>query len=118
VRRWAQPQGFNVGAMSGQSGERAARRAAAEVVGSYHERELGKLLEHVREALVRRDAGEVDAFDVDSLIHRYTQSARRLWNFCTVGGSQLERLASELERMQAEGDSIDWWAAAERGAKT
>jgi hypothetical protein len=56
--------------MSRQSGERAARRAAAEVVGSCHERELGKLLEHVREALVRCDAGAIDAFEVDRVIHR------------------------------------------------
>ena len=104
--------------MSGQSGERAARRAAAEVVGSYHEQELGKLLEHVREALARWDADEIDAFEVDSVIHRYKECARRLWNFCTVGGSQLERLASEIERMQAEGDSIDWWDASERDAET
>jgi hypothetical protein len=103
--------------MSGRSGERAARRAAGEVVGSYHERELGKLLEHVREALVRCDAGEIDAFEVDSVIHRYKQCARRLWNFCTVGGSQFERLANEIERMQAEGDSIDWWGATKRGAE-
>ena len=102
--------------MSGLSGERAARRAAAEVVSSYHEQEMRKLLEHVREALARCDAGEIDAFEVDSVIHRYKQCARRLWNFCTVGGSQLERLANEIERMQAEGESIDWWGAPERGA--
>ena len=61
------PSGFNVGPMSGQSGERAARRAAAEVVGAYHEQELGKLLEHVREALARCDAGEADASNCQML---------------------------------------------------
>jgi hypothetical protein len=79
---------------------------------------LGKVLEHVREALVRCDAGEIDAFEADSVIHRYTQSARRLWNFCTVGGSHLDLLANDVERMQAEADSIDWWGAAERGVET
>ena len=34
------------------------------------------LFEHVRERLARLDAGEIDAFDLDELIHRYKRSAR------------------------------------------
>jgi hypothetical protein len=35
------------------------RRAARAAVGAYHEAELARLLEHVREGIARYDAGEV-----------------------------------------------------------
>ena len=58
---------------------KAERRAAREAVGAYHEAELGGLVEHVREGLARYDAREIDAFELDELIHHYkraTGSAR------------------------------------------
>jgi hypothetical protein len=61
----------------GQS-EKARRRAARQLVGEYHERELARLLERVREGFTRFDAGELDAFELDELIHRYKRSAREL----------------------------------------
>jgi hypothetical protein len=58
--------------------DRAARRAARETISSYHEQQLCLLLEHVRDALGRLDAGDFDAGEVDDLIHRYKRSAREL----------------------------------------
>ena len=93
--------------------EKARRRAAAGLVAAYHEARLAELLEHVREGFARYDAGELDAFDLDELIHRYKRSARELWKFCSGTGSQVEYTARTLERLSAEGDLPDWWAAGE-----
>ena len=95
-------------AMSDAS-EKARRRAAREMVGDYHERELGALLEHVRDGFARLDAGELDAFELDDLIHRYQRSARELWKFCSLGASA----AWALEDARERGEEIDWWAAGE-----
>jgi len=50
------------------------------------------------------------------VIHRYQKAARELWNFCFRGGSgaYVETVAATLERLIAEGERPDWWAAAER----
>ena len=69
--------------------------------------ELTALLEHVREGFARLDAGELDAFELDELIHRYKRSTRELWKFCNLG--RPETVAWMLEN---EGE-IDWWAAGE-----
>ena len=66
-------------------GEKARRRAARRLVGELHERELARLLEQVRDGFARFDAGEIDAFELDDLIHRYKRSARELWKFCALG---------------------------------
>jgi hypothetical protein len=98
-------------AMLDQPGEKARRRAARAVVGEYHERELTALLEHVREGFARLDAGELDAFELDELIHRYKRSARELWKFCNLsspGGA-----AWTIEDARERGEKLDWWAAGE-----
>jgi hypothetical protein len=61
---------------SDRGDERARRRAARQLIGAYHDQQLRALLEHVREGFVRLDAGEIDAFQLDELIHRYKRSAR------------------------------------------
>ncbi len=58
-----------------ESGERAERRAARRTIAAYHEEQLRLLLEQVRDGFARLDAGELDVFQLDELIHRYTQSA-------------------------------------------
>ena len=63
---------------SGRAEERARRRVARETVAAYHEEQLRALLEHLREGFARLDAGEIDVFDLDDLIHRYKRSAREL----------------------------------------
>lgn len=93
-----------------QSSEKARRRAARELVGSYHERELRALLEHVRDGFSRLDAGEIDAFELDDLIHRYKRAARELWKFCSIGP---ESVAWAIEDARERGEEVDWWAAGE-----
>ena len=84
--------------------EKARRRAARELVGDYHERELRALLEHVRDGFARLDAGELDAFELDDLIHRYKRSARELWTFCNLGASA----ARAIEDARESGEELDW----------
>ena len=91
--------------------EKAKRRAARELVGEYHERELLTLLERVREGFARLDAGEIDAFDLDELIHRYKRSTKELWKFCNL--SRPETAAWMLEDAREQGEEVDWWAAGE-----
>jgi hypothetical protein len=62
------------------------RRGAQELVGRYHEEQLGILLEHVRDGFQRLETGEVDVFDLDDLIHHYKRSAQKLWSFCNSTG--------------------------------
>ena len=95
------------------TGERARRRAARELIGAYHDEQLRGLLEDVREGFVRLDRGEIDAFELDDLIHRYKRSARELWKFCGSSGSGWERAVRTLEFLRADGEEPDWWSAGE-----
>ena len=72
------------------------------------------LLERVREGFARLDAGEIDAFELDELIHRYKRSARELWKFCGQSGSGWLTAARTVEHLRARGEERpDWWAAGE-----
>ena len=96
-----------------RAGERAERRAARERIGAYHEAQLRLLLDRVRDGFSRLDAGELDAFELDELIHRYKRSARELWKFCGQTGSDWVSAVRTLEFWQQQGDVPDWWAAGE-----
>src|SRR5919112_729045 len=100
--------GSGTGAQTGPS--KAERRAARAAVGAYHEAELAKLLERVREGIASYDAGEIDAFELDDLIHHYKRATQKLWSFCTGTGAQVETAAKTLEWLRAQGESPDWWA--------
>jgi hypothetical protein len=89
------------------------RRADREAVGAYHEAELGRLLEHVRDGFARYDAGEIDAFELDDLIHHYKRAAQKLWSACVGGGSHVEGMARLIEWQDAQGEHTDWWALGE-----
>lgn len=92
---------------------KAQRRADRALVGTYYEARLAELLERVREGFGRYDAGELDAFELDDLIHRYRRATRELWKFCgTVTGSSAYFAARTIEDLEAQGETIDWW---ERG---
>lgn len=71
---------------------KAQRRAAAAYVAAYHEDQLGRLLQHVRDGMSRYEAGELDAFGLDAVIH--TRAARELWKLCAVAGAQVETVAT------------------------
>jgi hypothetical protein len=91
--------------------ERARRRETRQLVGSYHEQQLLALLGRVREGFTRLDRGEIDAFELDELIHRYKRSARELWKFCGQSGADWEHAARTLTWMREQGDEPDWWQA-------
>jgi hypothetical protein len=88
---------------------KAERRAARAAVGAYHEAELARLIEHVREGLERYDAGEIDAFELDDLIHHYKRATQKLWAFCTGGGAHVYSAARTLEWLREQGELPDWW---------
>jgi hypothetical protein len=93
---------------------KAQRQVDMALVASYHEARLADLLERVRGGFERYDSGELDAFELDELIHRYKKAARELWKFCAdmTGGVSASFIARTLEEMQERGETIDWW---ERG---
>jgi hypothetical protein len=94
--------------------DKANRRTAAALVGAYHEARLAELLEHVRDAFRRYDSGEIDAFELDDVIHHYKRAARELWKFCVVSGGRVLALASVLEESAAAGELPDSWEIARR----
>jgi hypothetical protein len=93
-------------------GERARRRAARRLIAEYHEAELRKLLDHLRDGFRRLDAGEIDPFDLDDLIHRYKRAAQKLWTFCGSSGGAWESAALTIESLRERGEEEpDWWEA-------
>jgi hypothetical protein len=99
--------------------EKADRRAAREVIAAYHQAELRALLERVRDGFARLDAGEIDEFDLDNLIHHYKRSANELWKFCGSTGGQWLQAANALSYWREQGQEPDWWERGEpRGSRT
>ncbi len=95
--------------------EKAKRRAAREVIGAYHQQQLRALLEHIRDGFAQFDAGEIDEFDLDDLIHRYKRAAGELWKFCGNTGGQWLQAANTLAYLREQGEEPNWWAEARRG---
>ena len=96
-----------------QAAEKAERRAARELVGNYHRTELRKLLDHIRDGFARLDAGQIDEFELDQLIHQYESAATKLWSFCGTSGGQWLQAAKSLKYLEATGEpSRDWWGEA------
>jgi glutathionylspermidine synthase len=96
---------------------KAQRRADREAVGAYHEQEQAKLLEHVREGFARWDADEIDAFQLDELIHHYHRASQKLWSMCVGAGGHVSHMARLLEWQSVEGEETDWWAAGAPGRR-
>lgn len=96
------------------SSEKARRREADAFVAAYHQQELRALLEHVREGFARLDAGDIDEFQLDDLIHRYKRAAKNLWVFCQAGGSRSVQIAAAIAAMRGRGETRDWWAESDR----
>jgi hypothetical protein len=92
------------------AGEKAKRRAARELVGAYHQQQLRALLEHVRDGFGQLDAGQIDEFDLDDLIHRYKRAAADLWKFCGSSGGQWLQAANTLAYLRDQHEEPDWWA--------
>jgi hypothetical protein len=96
------------------SDEKAARRAARELMSAYHQEQLGALLDRVREGFAQLDRGEIDEFDLDDLIHRYKRAAADLWKFCGSTGGQWIQAADALTYLRAHGEEPDWWTRSAR----
>ncbi len=93
--------------------EKADRRADVAIVTSYHEAQLQKLLEHLRDGFHRYEAGELNAFEFDAVVHHYTRAARELWKFCgDLSGANAAFTARVLRQVGEEAETVDWW---ERG---
>jgi hypothetical protein len=93
----------------GEPDTKATRRAARDRVALYHQDQLRGLLEHVRDGFARYDAGELDAFELDDVVHQYTRSARELWKFCELTGSRALYTTGTLDHWAREGEEPDWW---------
>jgi hypothetical protein len=91
---------------------KAERRAARAAVGVYHEAELQRLIERLRDGLARYDTGEVDAFELDDLIHHYKRATQTLWSFCVGSGGHVDMAARTLEWLRQQGELPDWWEEA------
>ena len=93
---------------------KAKRRADWAFLVAYHEAKLADLLEHVRSGFTGYDAGQINAFGLDELIHTYQIAARELWKFCSVSGGRVSTAVRMLELWQERGEMPDWWKVAER----
>ncbi|MCP9490868.1 MAG: hypothetical protein MSC31_13490 [Solirubrobacteraceae bacterium MAG38_C4-C5] len=89
---------------------KAERRAARQTVNDYHAAELARLLDHPRDGFARWDAGDIDAFELDDLIHQYKRASQQLWSFCTGTGAHVQSTARTLAWMHEQGETTDWWA--------
>jgi hypothetical protein len=92
-----------------RSAQKADRRASREPIANYHRSQLRELLEHVRYGFLRLDAGDIDAFELDDLIHHYKRSANELWKFCGSSGGHWQQAASAVTYLREQGDEPDWW---------
>jgi hypothetical protein len=95
----------------GAQDEKAERRAAREAIAAYHRDELRKLLEHVRAGFAQLDAGDIDEFELDHLIHHYKRSTIELWKFCESSGGGAVHAVSALAYRREQGREPDWWEA-------
>ena len=99
---------------AGPSSDKAMRQEARAIVGAYHQEQLRASLEHVRAAFAQLDAGEIDEFELDDLIHRYKRAANALWTFSGSSGGQWLQAATALAYMRERGEAHDWWAESAR----
>ena len=90
--------------------ERADRRAAQALIAAYHQGQLRVLLEQVRAGFAQLDAGTIDEFDLDNLIHRYKRAAAALWSFCGSSGGRWLQAANALQSLRERGEEPNWWA--------
>lgn len=79
------------------------------MIAAYHQSELRTLLEHVRDGFAQLDAGEIDEFGLDDVIHHYKRSAAELWKFCGSSGGPWQRAVRALTYLREHGEERDWW---------
>jgi hypothetical protein len=89
-----------------RSAERADGESARMLVADYHQTQLRALLEHVRDSFLQLDAGTIDEFELDTIVHRYKRSANKLW-FCGSGGGHWKQAARALAYQREHGTEKD-----------
>lgn len=67
---------------------------------------LGELANHVGAAIDGYRAGDLDAFEIDQVVLRYSRAAKELWKFCNL--TDVEFAASLID----DGGPRDWWEQA------
>lgn len=87
---------------------KAERRAAREKVGAYHEEQLGRLVEHLANAVDDYRADRLDPFEVDEVVFQYSRAAKELWKFCNLTTVEI------AARIIAEDPVTDWWESGVR----
>lgn len=87
---------------------KAERRAARAKVATYHQAQLGELVDHVAAAVDDYRNGNRDASEVDEVIFQYSRAARELWKFCTLMNVEI------AARIISDEPAEDWW---ERGTR-
>ena len=65
----------------------------------------------MRAGFVQLDAGEIDEFAMDDLIHHYKRSAAELWKFCGSSGGQWLQAVNAVTYLREQGEEPDWWEA-------
>ena len=78
---------------------------------AYEEQHLRDLLERVREGFAMLDAGDLDAFELDALIVRYTNAAEQLRRFCGSTSAERSHAVRRLASLRQRGEEPDWWEA-------
>ena len=125
IRRWRDTV-YGVGSTGrlqtpdggGPRDAKARRRDDVALVTGYHEAQLQKLLDHVRDGFRSYDEGGLSAFDLDDLIHQYAGAARELWKFCgDLSGSRCASTARALRATPEDAEEIDWWERGRRRAR-
>ncbi len=86
---------------------KAERRAARDLVATYHESSLTELVDRLATALDDYRAASIDVHHADEAIHHYHRAARELWKFCFGAGLDVEIVARLIDDQP---HSIDWWA--------
>jgi hypothetical protein len=103
--------------VKGAEAAKADRRRSHELINTYHQEQLRLLLERVRDGFAQLDAGVIDEFDLDEIVHHYKKAAAELWKFCGSSGGQWEHAAHALGYLRQRGEEPDWWdrVASRRG---
>jgi hypothetical protein len=85
---------------------KSGRRLARDNVAAYHEARLAELIGRVQEALEKFRDGELDAFETDQVLFRYSRAAKALWKFCNHADAEF------TASLIGEREPIDWWERA------
>lgn len=91
---------------------KAERRAVRQRIGAYHAAELAGLLAHLRSAFDEYEAGRIDPFGLDDIIHDCHRAAQKLYDLCVGSSADADRALRTLEWLHSEGNDLALWEEA------